>query len=281
MQHRTRLERDDRRVCARASLTVAALLVLRASPGLAAEPASARPADAAEPVQAWPPATEGNGGAPPSGETAAREPVGEPAYQRLVEVGPLVGVSARFGSRSGITYRPGLAVGGYLRPVLTDWLSVQLYGRFESIPVDVEEGSFDWDGASLPYAFSQSPLRLMSIGAAFEPNYSLTKRLRVYGSLGVAWVRFDADAPNAPGFDLEATRVGIEVNVLFGLGLAYDVVERYMTLHLSTSYGVAFDQRGSAFEPLQVIDGGTMYHLAPLPEFDGMADLLLGVSAAF
>lgn len=190
-------------------------------------------------------------------------------------------MSARFGSRSGVSYRPGVAVGGYLRPILTDWLALQLYGRFESIPVDVEPGAFDWGGASLPYAFEQNPLRLTSIGTALEPNYSITRRLRVYGSLGIAWVRFDADAPSAPGFDFHATRTGIELNALFGLGASYDVVEGLVTLHLSMSYGVAFDQRGTAFEPLQVIDGGTMYHLAPLPEFDGMADLLLGVSAVF
>jgi len=226
-------------------------------------------------------------GAPPCGAGEKSGVGAEPSSEgitgspRLLEVGPLVGVSARFGSARGIKYRPGVAVGAYLRPVLTDWLNLQLYGRFESIPVDVEAGAFDWDGVSLPYAFEQNPLRLTSIGAALEPSYSFTRRLRIYGSLGAAWVRFDADAPSAPGFEFEATRTGIEVNILFGVGVAYDIVPRFVTLHLSTSYGVAFDQRGTAYEPLQVIEDGAMVHLAPLPEFNGMADLLLGISAAF
>jgi hypothetical protein len=202
---------------------------------------------------------------------------------RLIEVGPFFGYTVRPSSGDLVRYGPGFTWGMYMRPELTSWLGARIYFRQESIPVDVRRGGYEvpeWPlGAT---DFDQPNLRLRSLGIRFEPTWVINPRLRLLGIVGIAWLRFVAPEPTSRG-DLSvqtAARSGVELNPMTGLGVSFDVVPDWLLFSVSFTYGLSINRSGSAYEvdpPLQGFADGRRLHLAPLPQFESVTDLLFSV----
>lgn len=197
--------------------------------------------------------------------------------ERLVEVGPFLGVTLRPADRSGVSYDPALTWGVYARPEITSWLGVRLYYRQESIPVSVSRGGLELTDWPLGDTDIEQPnLRLRSFGARAEPTWVVTPRLRLMGIVGIAWLRFVAPAPTSRG-DLHiqtASRSAVTLNPTFGLGASFDILPDWLVLGASVTYGLATNRTGNAYESVQAFADGSRLYLAPLPRFRNVSDVL-------
>ena len=195
-------------------------------------------------------------------------------YRRWTAVGPFVGMISRPSKSSNITYQVGSAYGGFFRPQIVPWLGLRLFYREERIPVTVEPGGFDVDGESLNFAFEQPDLKVTSLGAFIEPTWNLHPRFRLTGVLGWSWLRFVAEMPEATGFDLRASRAGVEMNWTLGGGIAFDVIPNWFDFTMTLNHSFITGRSGSAYEPVQAVVDGEIAHLGSLPEFQSATDLL-------
>jgi opacity protein-like surface antigen len=197
-----------------------------------------------------------------------------PTTIRWSSVGGFVGVVSRPSSSDSFHYKAGVAYGGYFRPEIFSWLGIRLYYRKEFIPVDVEPGAFNFAGLTPDLSFEQPPLNVTSLGFRVEPSWVVHPRFRVLGVLGLSWLRFVAEMPTAPGFDLRADRAGVELNWGVGAGASFDLVENWIELSAVWTYNFVASQSGSAYEPIQGIYQGKKVYLGPLPELKNANDLI-------
>lgn len=200
--------------------------------------------------------------------------------ERLVEVGPYLGITLRPADDSRVAFDPALTWGIYARPEITSWLGVRLYYRYESIPVSVRRGGLELPDWPLGDTDIEQPnLRLRSFGARVEPTWVVTPRLRLMGIVGIAWLRFVAPAPTSRG-DLNiqtASRSAVGLNPTFGLGASFDVIPDWLVFGASVTYGLATNRTGSAYESVQAFADGRRLFLAPLPRFRNVSDVLLSL----
>src|SRR5262249_1942158 len=151
----------------------------------------------------------------------------------------------------------------------------------EAIPVTIEQGGFDTQSSSFGNTqFEQPNLRLRSLGARLEPTWVVAPRLRLFGIVGISWLRFVAEAPTSTGEfnDLRtAERSGVELDYSFGVGASFELIPDWLNVGASVTYGVAADRTGSAHQEVQAFENGKLYHMGGLPKFDGATDLLFHV----
>jgi opacity protein-like surface antigen len=177
----------------------------------------------------------------------------------------------------GIHYNTGYFFGASVRIELASWMGLRISYREEHVPVRVDARGFDYQQYRHRFDFEQPDLEIITIGARFEPTYVVHPRFRLFGVLGIGWVRMDAPMPTAAGFLLPGKRSATEVNFPLGVGVSYEVVPDWVNTTLSFTYGLAFDQHGGAYEPLQAIVDGKIVYLAPLPKLQSVGDLILTV----
>ncbi|HSC87633.1 MAG TPA: hypothetical protein VLC09_10200 [Polyangiaceae bacterium] len=198
------------------------------------------------------------------------------APSRKVELAFLFGSVIRPSGQDAIHYETGYFLGGSARVELAPWMGVRLLYREEHVPVLVQPGGFDY-GTTLPFDFTQPDLEIVTIGMRVEPTWVLHPRFRLFGVLGAGWVRMDAPVPTAPGFQMEGKRSATEVNMPIGVGVAYEILPNWVNCTMSFTYGVAFDQHGRAYEPLQAVVDGKIVYLAPLPVLQSVGDLMFSL----
>lgn len=202
---------------------------------------------------------------------------GPTSPSRKIELGALFGSVIRPSDKQSIHYGTGYFFGGFVRAELAPWMGFRVYYREERVPVDVAPGAFDYQGQKYSFDFIQPDLEIITIAARIEPTWVVTPRLRLFGVLGIGWVRLDAPMPQADGFLLQGKRSATEVNMPLGLGVIYEIIPNWVNTTLSFTYGVAFDQHGRAYEPLQAIVDGKIVYLAPLPTLQSVGDLTFSV----
>lgn len=206
-------------------------------------------------------------------------------HNRWAGVGAFVGSVYRPSGSESIRYKAGVAYGGYLRPEITSWLAARLYYRQESIPVVVEQGGFDYGGASYNLDFEQPNIQVVSVGIHLEPVWTIHPRFRLRGIAGWAWMGFRAEMPEAPGYNepidgargIGGARQGVEVDIYFGGGVTFDIIENWLDLSVDATYGFTASQTGSAYEPQQIVVNGQVSHIAPLPEFGNPSDVIFSL----
>lgn len=259
------------RALASCSLVVAGCVTFVSAPVFAKDAEAAAPAQD-EAIPAPPPSSDEDGEGP---QMLARDFLERGIdYKRWTTVGPFVGMVSRPSKSSEITYQVGTAYGGFFRPQITPWLGLRLLYREERIPVTVAPGAFDVDGESLGFPLEQPDLKVTSIGVHLEPTWNLHPRFRLTGVLGWSWLRFVAPMPEAPEFDLRASRAGVEMNWTLGAGLAFDVIPHWVDVTMTLNHSFITGRSGSAYEPIQAVVDGEITHLGPLPEFKSATDLI-------
>ncbi len=205
---------------------------------------------------------------------------------RWASAGAFVGVTYRPSGSSEITYRPGVAYGGYLRPEIASWMHVRLFYRQESIGVDVEPGGYDVEGIGLGLEFEQPNITLVNLGFRVEPTWVVHPRFRVHAIVGWSWLGFRVPMPTAPGYNehedgedgIGGTRSAVQTEFTFGLGSSLDIIPNWLDVGLDVSYSLPAGQTGSVYEkPLQIVVDGEIAHLKPLPKFKNSMDLIFSI----
>jgi hypothetical protein len=199
---------------------------------------------------------------------------------RALEFGIYAGIANRPSETANITYGPAVAWGVYMRPEITSWLGVRMYYREEYIPVTIEPGGFDTQTTKFGNTtFDQPSLHLRSLGMRVEPQWVATPRLRIMAILGVGWLRYQALPATSTGdFNVQtAKRSAVELDYLIGVGASFDVVPDWVIVGASFDYGFPKDTTGNAHSEVQAFSGGKKYSMGPLPNFEGLSELLFSV----
>lgn len=247
--------------------------------GAAVADGSASPTEAS--LSSWQPIYTKEGASPEDYELAPSDPKplkrrqNDKSSIRWSSVGALFGTVVRPSSSPAIRYRPGIVYGGYFRPEIISWLGINLYYRKELIPVELEPGAFNSEDQTPTLDFTQPDLDVTSMGFRIEPAWVIRPRLRILGVVSWSWLRFVAEMPHAPGFDLRADRAAVEMNWGFGGGASLDIVENWIELTVSGTYNFVASQSGDAYEPIQGVYEGKKVQLGPLPRFKNAGEVLV------
>jgi hypothetical protein len=215
-------------------------------------------------------------------------------FERKVLVGGDFGV-AMFVPRGerGVSYEPAPAWGGHARVELRPWIGLRLGARNSRHRVDLARGALrTTDSAAIDGAeLDHPPLDVWLLGARLEPTWVATPRLRLWAGPGVGWARIETDAieariPDCTECRLEtAKRSGSAVELSGALGATLDVVPHWLAASLAVSAGgFVGNAVGNLFDaerPMQAFGGGSMLHVAALPELGGSYSMLLSMDLLF
>jgi len=120
-------------------------------------------------------------------------------------------------------------------------------------------------------------------GAKLAPTLALSSRARGWISAGVGWGRFEfplmvVTEPNSEPFEIRE-RAGVFVEVPIGIGVSFDVIERWLAIEYEASAAVVFGQSGDAHENFQAIDvAGEKRQIGPYGAIEGSFVQTLGLS---
>ena len=218
------------------------------------------------------------------------EPWPAPRWQRRIEIGgDFVYLSRPFSqalqpSRTHYPAAPGFGV--HLRWRVWSWLRFQPYFFRVVHDVQLPPGSLQsgTDKSIRPDA-SYAPLSVETFvfGARLAPTYELSPRARAWLSIGVGWGRFQFDPQtitNGGNNTFEVgRRSGVFAEIPVGLGIAYDIVPRWLALSYEAVFAPALGQSGLAHEVVPAVDAdGATRDVGPLGATEGSFVQTVGLS---
>jgi len=205
---------------------------------------------------------------PPEVDVPAPE---EPEWTRHLEVGADVAFAMRpFHNgvvESDIGYSNAIAWGLHAHWNALDWLRFTPY--FINIHHGVEPGlgslATDSPNSISPtWAVQKSTVKTYSFGLKVQPTLNFTDRLRAWVTVGMGWGRFDFpemtvdtrpdDQP--PGDDEVFTirkRKAVFVEFPLGLGISWDVIDRWLAIEFESTAAPMSGQSGNALEVYQAV----------------------------
>lgn len=243
--------------------------------GSAAEPpAGATPAERQH--QAGPSTDEELASKPPRPELPeGMEPPPPPEWERRLDIGlgPAYVTRPLFHERapSAIGYDPRVGIDIHLRWDVVSFLRFKPYYYWTQHDLTFPRGALGTSanglspGAVLPSVRADS----FAFGAQLEPTWWLNERLRVWLAAGVGWGRIyvpdmEVDDPQR-GLVPVPNRSMVFVEFPLGLGVAVDVIERWLALELELRAAPHTGRSGEALETVQAVDAaGQLVDIGPL-----------------
>ncbi|MBI4702809.1 MAG: hypothetical protein HY744_16945 [Deltaproteobacteria bacterium] len=258
-----------------------------------AEPAPSPPAPGPEPGEGHdPPLYDVD--VDPVGERAELPPgaaLGEaPRWERHLELGgEVVWVSRPFvqgEAATAVRYDPFVGFGLHLRWELLRFLRFHPYLVDVHHDVRVPSGALATaaPGSVRPDAtVSPSSASTYVFGARIEPTLWLSDRARAWVGAGVGWGRFEFPAvtvtePGGAPFEVRS-RSAVFVEFPISVGVAFDVVPRWLAVEYEIYGAPVVGQSGDALDPFQAVDAaGTMRELGPLGAIEASFVHALGLA---
>jgi hypothetical protein len=212
-----------------------------------------------------------------------------PAWQRRLEIGVDLAYLSRPLAQAlapSETYYPAApGFGVHLRWNVLSWLRFHPYFLRSVHDVNLPAGSLQsGTPTSILAAADYGPLTVETFvfGAKLAPTLPLGERTRAWASVGVGWGRFQfrPQAISERGGEFELPRRnGVFAEVPVGLGIAYDIVPRWVALSYEVVYASAFGQSGAAHEVVQAVDAdGATRDVGPLGAVEGSFAQTIGLS---
>ncbi|MEM1029824.1 MAG: hypothetical protein AAGN82_05705 [Myxococcota bacterium] len=199
-----------------------------------------------------------------------------PPWNRRLEVGGVAAVVVRpFADavvpNTGISYRAAPAWGVVFRWALYDWVAVHPYFLDSHHALGIPQGAFATGAANsiAPDAtYETDSVITFSFGAKLAPTWEVTPRLRLWGSFGVGWGRFEfrslALEEGTTTFSVNE-RDSVFIEFPIGLGLSYDVIDRWLAVGYEATGAPVTGQTGTAHEAVQAVDGdGNLRDVGPV-----------------
>lgn len=193
--------------------------------------------------------------------------------ERLAEVGGIIGIAQPVVGDSDVNYDAAPLFAAYARVPLWEWTALRfLYTRSNH----AVQGVPATQGAE---ASKQPNLDILKLQARAELTWHIIPGLELYGGVGIAWGRLEADSvKNAAKDRLIYLRRGVQLEYSGVLGASYEVLPRWVALGVDVSGAMYGDQSGSVFRAATDTYGGETITVAGLPRFD--SGWAAGVSAA-
>ena len=232
---------------------------------------------------AWAETTPAPPPAPPVAEAEPRPPLPpEPPstplpWERHLEVGPDALFIARPTS-SAVHLGATLGYGAHLNWELLSHLRFTFYVEAARHPL-----TFDAGALGQPGKITSPAVSTYMFGARFSPTLPLTPRLRAWLTAGFGWGRFEyprmtAQDPGQATFTIPE-RSGYIVELPLGLGIAFDIIPRWLSIQAELTGAFLIGHQGSAFDPAQAIDAaGKKRAIGLLPHLDASIVQSIGLS---
>lgn len=194
----------------------------------------------------------------------------EPEWTRHIEVG----ADAAFVLRpfhngvveSPIRYESAIAWGLHAHWNALPWLRLTPYFLDVHHGLDIPQGALatSSDNTIDPtWALSDTTVTTYVFGLKVQPTLNFTPRLRAWITAGVGWGRFgfpemtvitDPEEPdNAETNFVIRQRKSVFVEFPLGLGISFDVIDRWLALELESTAAPMTGQSGNAHERFQAI----------------------------
>lgn len=265
------------------AVAITGAMLLAAAVARADEPAAA---PAAPPAPPAPPA------APPEPERPPRTPlppIPEPErlpWQRHLELGGglafvILPVSSDAqGQRTGVRLDPAAGFNVRLDWEIFRYLHLTGYTVGASHAMELPPGSL---GLSRAVDISAPSVFAWTFGVRLTPTLPLTPRIRIWATGGAGWGRVEygrihvTEAVGAP-FTIRERSASI-VEFPLGLGAAFEVVPKWLTVHVEATGAFVPGQVGDAMEPGQAVDGqGHLRTIGSMPRLDASIAQTIGLS---
>lgn len=207
-----------------------------------------------------------------------------PAWNRHLEVGPVIGAMIRpvsrdkFGLASPLRIKPAIAWGAQVRWDVIRYLNLTLYLTGANHGLEAPPGSL-----GLPEQLLTGGVNTYAFGLRVTPTLPIGSRVRVWITGGAGWGRLSYGrmaetrdgAPSYAVWNREASMVEFPL----GGGASLEVIPRWLNVHLELTGAFVTGQRGTAFDVFQAIDAeGKKRWVRGLPVLDASIAPLLGVS---
>lgn len=135
----------------------------------------------------------------------------------------------------------------------------------------------------LPGIIAENSAHVYTFGARVAPTLPLGARVRLWLTAGAGWgrvayPRLNVTQPGPASFVVRE-RAASMVEVPIGLGAAFQVIPRWMRVHVELTGSLLPSQIGEALEAGQYIDrAGKKRALGPMPHLEGSIVQTIGIS---
>jgi hypothetical protein len=226
----------------------------------------------------------------PRGALPEVEPPAPPPWERHVEVGfSFAFVFRPFADglhETSIAYQPSPGFAVNLQWAIVEWMRVNPYFVHAFHGLDIPPGGLAANSLiSIPADATVSDERVATfvVGLKLQPTYPFTDRIRAWASLGVGWGRFEfptMTVTETSGASYEVRRrSGSLVEFPLGLGVGFDVIERWVALSYEATAAPVTGQSGNAFEIFPTTDAnGVTRDVGPFGAIEASFVQTLGLS---
>lgn len=244
------------------------------------------PLSAAEKLDQEQAQRETNHPRPPLEDEAPGE---SPAWTRRLEIGAGAALVSRpFATTKAdnIRYDSAIGWGIHVNWNLVSWLRLHTYFVDAHHDLRIPAGSLTTsqiNSVSPTASVSDTTAKTFVFGAKVAPTWNFSGRARGWISAGVGWGRVQfptmtVTEPNGVSFVVRERDSSL-VEFPIGIGVAYDVWPRWISIHYEASGAPVIGQAGTAHEPAQAVDAdGQLRDVAPFGAFDASFVQTLGVS---
>lgn len=169
------------------------------------------------------------------------------------------------GQPSHIAYRPTIGFGFHGRVQIIRYLQVGAYFYGAEHGFAFGQGSLGVQGN-----IQSDALTTVAFGAKAMPTLPLGERIRLWGTLGVGWGRFEfpqmtAKEPGRAPFLIKG-RGNSFVEFPMGLGASFEVIKNWLSIDVEITGAPLVHKKGTSFTSVQALDNGKERPIAPMPE---------------
>jgi hypothetical protein len=202
-------------------------------------------------------------------------------WARHLEVGGSMVFGARpadpVGPDRGIRYKPAIGFGLHATIPIVSWLFFNAYFIDLRHEIEIPNGALGPSGT-----VEIESLKTYSFGARFSPTLQWTPRLRTWITGGAGWGRMEFSRmtiQESTGPLLVGERASPFVEFPIGIGVAFEILPRWLIVHFETSGAFISNQSGAALSPAQGIDAlGHLRQVGPFPGIGSSWVQKLGLS---
>ncbi|MEQ9318797.1 MAG: hypothetical protein RIF41_06535 [Polyangiaceae bacterium] len=192
----------------------------------------------------------------------------EPEWTRHIEVG----ADAAFVLRpfhngvveSPIRYESAIAWGLHAHFNALPWLRLTPYFLDVHHGLDIPQGALVTSGQSIDpsWTLSDATVTTYVFGLKVQPTLNFTPRLRAWLTAGIGWGRFgfpemtvmtDPEDPDSSDNFVIRQRKSTFVEFPLGLGISFDIIDRWLALEFESLAAPMTGQSGNAHERFQAI----------------------------
>lgn len=135
----------------------------------------------------------------------------------------------------------------------------------------------------LPTSLTGDRAWMYSFGARVSPTLPIGSRVRLWVTAGAGWgqIRYQRLCPQSPcgSTYVVRERAASILEVPIGIGAAFEVIPRWLRIHVELTGALAPSQTGPALDHTQVVDpAGKLVDVKPMPRIDATIVQTIGLS---